>query len=246
MKIVNVIERFDGQSDAAKWLERFEAAAVVCGLGMKDWAAVMPIMVSGAAHDVYSQWSVTTKGDYESTKKALLKAFSLDPSAAYLALKDRTLERGESVEAFCADVRRLAGLVFGCSGTDSIIDPLVRVAFLDGLPTEASSQLRTNPALLSGDIDTLLAAAAAIIPSNRSKEAFGAASVKRDYRPLICFRCREEGHVQRNCPTVMSRSALRCFGCQEVGHRRSECPYANSKNGQGGRVLSAPRSSPSE
>lgn len=247
MKIVSVIEKFDGCSDAAKWLERFEAAAVVCGLDRKDWAAVMPIMVSGAAHDVYSQWSDITKKDYELTKKALLTAFSLDPTTAYLNLKDRTLQRGESVEAFCADIRRLAGLVFGCSGTASLIDPLVRVALLDGLPAEISVQLRTNPGLLSGDVNDLLQAATAIIPSSRSKEAFGAASVRRNYRRQpTCFRCHEEGHIQRNCPTATDRLVLRCFGCQEVGHRRSECPHANPKNDQGGRVLSAPRSSPSE
>ena len=63
MKIVNVIEKFDGCSDAAKWTERFEAAASVCGLEKTDWASVMPIMMTGAAHDVFSQWTDATKKD---------------------------------------------------------------------------------------------------------------------------------------------------------------------------------------
>ena len=54
MKIVNVIEKYDGRSDAAKWLERFEAAAIVCGIAKTDLAAVIPIMFSGPAHDVYT------------------------------------------------------------------------------------------------------------------------------------------------------------------------------------------------
>ena len=43
MKIVSVIEKFDGSTDAAKWFERFEAAGVVCGLDKNDYATVMPI-----------------------------------------------------------------------------------------------------------------------------------------------------------------------------------------------------------
>lgn len=225
MKIVNVIEKFDGQSDAAKWLERFEAAAIVCELARGDWAAVMPIMVAGAAHDVFSQWSDGVKKDYSRTKQALLNAFSLNPNNAYSALKERKLLPEESVEAFCADIRRLAGLVFKCNGTDPQVEPLIRVAFLDGLPPDVSTQLRTNPATMTAPVCDLVQAASIALPADRVREFVGAAGLSRQNRPrVICFRCRKEGHVQRNC-----REDPRCFNCNEFGHRRNQCP--DSKNG---------------
>lgn len=71
----------------------------------------MPILVKGAAHDVYSLWSDASKKDYEQKKLVLLSAFSLNPTHAYAMLKERVLKEAEGVEAYCADIHRLPGLV---------------------------------------------------------------------------------------------------------------------------------------
>ena len=42
---------------------------------------------------------------------------------------------------------------------------------------------------------------------------------------LLCFRCNQPGHVQRNCPRLKQ-----CFNCGRMGHLAKDCC---SGNGQG-------------
>ncbi|KAG0432041.1 hypothetical protein HPB47_021230, partial [Ixodes persulcatus] len=53
-----------------------------------------------------------------------------------------------------------------------------------------------------------------------------------------CFKCGEEGHMSRECPSADSgggRSGGRgCFKCGEEGHMSRECPNADSSGGGGG------------
>lgn len=65
IKIVDVIEQYGRLSNAAKWIECFGAAAKVCELDSMDLAAIMPVLVKGAVHDVNSQLSDATKKDYK-------------------------------------------------------------------------------------------------------------------------------------------------------------------------------------
>lgn len=37
-----------------------------------------------------------------------------------------------------------------------------------------------------------------------------------------CFLCGEKGHIQRNCPTILSQ--LICTSCKKKGHVRKDCP----------------------
>ena len=57
----------------------------------------------------------------------------------------------------------------------------------------------------------------------------------RERGPMKCFKCQEEGHMSRNCPSAEGgdtkpRGPMKCFKCQEEGHMSRNCP----NNAEGG------------
>jgi hypothetical protein len=44
--------------------------------------------------------------------------------------------------------------------------------------------------------------------------------------PKVCFRCKQEGHLSRDCQAGDQRQ---CFLCQQRGHLASRCPQKQPK-----------------
>jgi hypothetical protein len=67
---------------------------------------------------------------------------------------------------------------------------------------------------------------------------------RREREPMICYNCKKEGHMSRNCPEPRKcnvcgepghfakdctqkrevRKDMKCFNCGENGHFSAECP----------------------
>ena len=73
----------------------------------QDLAKFFPLFLTGGAFNVYQTLKKSTKADYETAKKAMLKAFSNDSYGAYDELMSRRLRHHESVDVYIADLQRL-------------------------------------------------------------------------------------------------------------------------------------------
>ena len=146
---------------------------------------------------------------------------------------------GEPVDVYLSDLRRLARLA------EIEDDGLLRCAFVVGLPTDVSSNLRASVKIKTTPLSVLVEqartlmserlAATACVAMQRREQRHGASNDNR-YVDISCFKCQERGHIARHCP---KNKVFTCFKCGGKGHVSRNCIQGNDK-GQ----LHAPATSP--
>ena len=206
-----LIPEFSGENSNDSIAEWYSKAKWVCKLHkVTDITLVLPLRLTGYAYKIYDQLSEEEKLNEEKVKSALFKAFEADTFLAYEQLHDRKLERGEPVDAYLADIQRLAALAGG------LTEKAICSAFVFGLPDHVRRTLRTNSRMSEMTVMELLKCARAILADEASASA-GAReitwpgarprSVARQSRPAseprrrspVCYSCGLPGHYQRGC-----------------------------------------------
>ena len=86
---------------------------------------------------MYESVAEDVRTDFGKLKIALTGAFSLNSYAAYEAFVSRRYVRGESVDVYLSELRRLARLV-----TSVVDDSWIKCAFVTGLHDETKRQLK--------------------------------------------------------------------------------------------------------
>ena len=196
---------------------------------------------------------VSADREKESDVMALMtKSFSMTESSAYPAFIARRLKCDESVDAFVANLKRLCELSGHTVVDDE--DSVVIQQLLAGLPPDYNRQVRLSlvgkrttisdcvgivRALRTSDLDSAswnVAAAATSDSSTRNHVTGTSSSNVHSSKSVLCFRCRETGHMWRHCPKVKSGGGshsaknhfksgrLTCFFCDGQGHWKVDCP----------------------
>ena len=142
-------------------------------------------------------------------KAALFRAFEADAFAAYEQLHGRRLEHGEPVDAYLADVRRLAGLAGGMT------EKAVCSAFVFGLPDHVRRILRTNSRMSDMSVPELLECARAILADEAAHVAGAREPAVYATRPRLIGRLPSPDFMRRQSPV--------CFSCGEPGHYQRGC-----------------------
>ena len=237
IKFSDIIKSYEDQNTSGEffvWIEKLELVAQLQGL--TDLPKFLPLFLSGPAFSVYQQLSDETKKDYDLLKAELSTAFSIDPFTAYDELKSRVLIENESVDVYLADIRRLVALM----GHGHHGEPLVRCAFVSGLPSDVAMQLKSTVNVERLGLAELVGKARAMLASRGGNSAFACAGVKSNEKAVQCFVCSGNGHVARECPNrkkeryVSGRSQRdrRCYICDSPDHLANKCPN-RSGNGTG-------------
>ncbi len=216
-----------------EWCERLELVADLQGVANKE--KFLPLFLQGAAFAVYKELSAATKTDFKRLKKQLATAFGTSSITAFEEFRARTLGQGESVDAYAADLRRLLTAV----GVGEIPDPLLRAAFVAGLPVGCKEQVLMINGLDSMALDQLLAKTRTLLSAKSTADHGAAASAvsgreRRRPTKLTCHRCGKTGHLVRECR--QEKPQVMCFSCNQMGHFSRNCPTAAagaSGNGEG-------------
>jgi hypothetical protein len=224
-----MVKSFDGSSGSVEiWLEKMKLVARLQKI--EELENFLPLYLEGAAFAVYNQLTAEKKRKAEEIEKALLAAFAQDLFSAYDSFRQRSWMPGEAVDVFLADLRRLACL----ANIDS--DGLIRCAFICGLPTDVSAQLRASVRITSADL-SVVAEQARILMGGRIHGAMVAINPRatKDQRKIVCHECGGD-HPVRFCKNKKqekqeNRQSFACWNCGG-GHLARNC--TNSGNGQGG------------
>ena len=197
VKVSELIKTYeDGKSgDFSVWVDKLELVAKL--QKVDDLTTFLPLFLSGAAFAVYKHLEDDIKEDYPKLKAALLTAFSVDRFSAYIQLQNRALKDGEAVDVYLADLKRLTTLM-----GQSEPDPLLKCAFMAGLPTEVATQLKSIASVEDMGLSELVNRARMMITAGNGEMTSCAAGKRRQHwqrREVRCYRCNKLGHIQKNC-----------------------------------------------
>jgi hypothetical protein len=230
------------------WVEKLELVAQLQDI--RDKLKFLPLFLSGPAFAVYQQLADDVKADYAKLKKELTTAFSTNAFASYEQLRNRVLADGESVDVYLADLRRLVNLMGQTNA-----DPLLRCAFVAGLPADVALQLKSTVDAESMNLAELVSKARAMLASKGDSAGYVCAGVRQDSKTSVrpdskaiqCYKCSGRGHMARDCPTdrVAARQnrVRKCYMCDATDHLVYKCPQRTG-NGNGG--VSAPDAHPAK
>ncbi|XP_067933240.1 uncharacterized protein [Watersipora subatra] len=176
VKVSELIKTYeDGKSgDFSVWVDKLELVAKL--QKVDDLTTFLPLFLSGAAFAVYKHLEDDIKEDYPKLKAALLTAFSVDRFSAYIQLQNRALRDGEAVDVYLADLKRLTTLM-----GQSEPDPLLKCAFMAGLPTEVATQLKSIASVEDMGLSELVNRARMMITAGNGETTSCAAGKRRQH-----------------------------------------------------------------
>lgn len=218
VKVSDLIPRYvdsNHSGDFAEWLEKVELVAELQGIDKLE--TFLPLFLEGPAFSVYKQLGESTKKTYTELKDALLKAFGASSFHAYEQLMNRRLMDGETVDVFLADLVRLTTLI----GLEKA-EPLIRCAFVLGLPSEVACHVRSVMAVETLTMAALVERTRSIM-TNRVEHSIPCAVGIKKRTERICYRCGTGGHLAHQC-SKESLKVKTCFICGKPGHFARQCP----------------------
>ena len=222
LKVTEIVSKYVDSAtsgDISDWIERLELVTKLENLEGK-LATILPMLLDGPAFAVYKQLSDEDKADVKKSKEALLAAFGVDCYQAYQQFTSRRMRESESVDVFMADLRKLS-LLIGMKEKE--VEPMLRCAFITGLPFGVSIQVKSIAGLEKMTLSELVSRARVIHSASDGNDGVCAAGARK--RKFACYRCGKTGHMSWQCREQLKepdKDAI-CFKCGQTGHMSWQC-----------------------
>ena len=206
VKLDNYVRPFRGQGDD---FEMFWAKyMVLCGIQKLSMDAqkmsVFPLFLEGDAFQVLMQMPPADQMCVDAVKKKMEEAFSMSHARAYQLFRARALRADESADAYVADLKRL--LTLSGHSISGEKESVLLEQLVAGLSVEYARQIRMAFAgqemTVVGCLDRICALRVSEDDASASRHSNGARPVVAApvSRQIVCYHCKESGHVKRNCP----------------------------------------------
>ena len=241
MKLKDSVRPFDGKGDIVEWLERFERMAKMAEESKP--ALAISAFLYGSAYSVYKGLPETDQEKMDKVKAALLNSFGLSPTDAYSEFRVRSLRPGEKVEEFLSALEGLANM------GNFYNTNLLRSAFVVGLPSDVTRQIRATSGFKSASLDDVVGMAKEITSQRERDDSpvIGAAaqrhsgsnapradgrrpqlsqSISSGVRPEASGSVNNYQQQQRGGRRMRPSSSAdrdRCWRCGESGHYARGC-----------------------
>lgn len=244
-------EHFSGEDPDSfpEWLEMFDVVSTMNKWDEARKLLVLPSYLTHYAFQVYQGLVADEKADYATLVKSLKTKIIPKDRAMLLEMEFGTLKRksGESIDSFLYKIRRMAKRAFPDKSVEDR-NVAVRKQFILGQDRDLQFQLLQVPS--EKDLDHIILTAktyeaASLVARVRTihlaeetteapdrniamvvkSDAVNPRTNGRDSSsPTVCYRCGEDGHFARVCPTRAQKQGLLCYECNQPDHIARFCP----------------------
>ena len=238
------------EGDPTEWFQRFDICSTANDWDDTMKAKKLPTLLEGEALAIWLELSQDEQKDYGEAKKRIVSRMA---PMKFISMDDfhaRRMRPGESLSIFVHDLKRLLSQAMP-ETEGPTRQQLLRHQFLAGLPATVSKQLRATGDI--DDLEKMVERAKLLLTLEQNERAAtldtapqnpdvtslqqqiaalteqvaALASSRKFVQPSnvrLCYRCRQPGHVQKNCP-----STRRCYTCGRQGHLARDCQSGNGK-----------------
>ena len=217
-KILKSIKIFDGKNyDVVAWTEKLTTVAKITKECVTE---VIPMLLEGAAYDVWNNLSDDSKEKQAEIEKALFEAFGMSKIDCFESLRERKLRRDESLDEYVQAIRKLSKRS-GVSESEKLLVLFV----VTGLPSDIRTKIQTMIRMEDLDkvsLDDIIEKARILWQETRKNDGSVAFATRSYRQDVTCFKCRKRGHFARDCH-VQRVSPARCYSCGESGHNARSC-----------------------